>query len=524
MLAKFNNLGSVGIVKDTDPYLLPPNAWTDGENIRFYNNEVSKISGSSSQFDTSITDTKFIVPTIKWISSVPTLNWVYAGKTKVYATEDGVTHTNITRQVTGSDDDYTLDDGDSWTACHNQNILIMNNGKDSPQVWIPDTADLQNLPWVTGTSTWDSLGYTTQAIRSYKNFLIALQFKEGTSATNNPTMLAWSHPAEPFTAPSSWDYSDPTKLAGLQELSSTPGYIIDALKLRDYMIIYKDDAIINMAYTGGVYVFAFRDISSIFGLLSKNSVVEFFGKHFAVSNDDIIVHDGMNIESVLTDKLKREIFNNIDTTYYANSFVVPNYNKDEIWFCYPESGYSSCTKAAIWNYKTSAWSFRSLPSVNFISNGIAVVGDSTWDADSDTWDSDSTEWDSRSYNPTVRKLLGTTTTNVAEYDSGYTCCGTSYTSSITKEGISLGEQDMIKRVKSVYVKGKGAMNVYVGATMNQNDAVIWEGPFAIVPETDAQIRCRVTGRYHAIKFEFVGDYAHSIQEYVMEFVPTGQGR
>ena len=45
-------LGSVGIVQDTPSVLLPPEAWSDGRNVRFHNESVSKISGHLSILDT----------------------------------------------------------------------------------------------------------------------------------------------------------------------------------------------------------------------------------------------------------------------------------------------------------------------------------------------------------------------------------------------------------------------------------------------------------------------------------------
>ena len=49
-------LGSVGIVQDTPSVLLPPEAWSDGRNVRFDNESVSKISGHLSILDTGSTN------------------------------------------------------------------------------------------------------------------------------------------------------------------------------------------------------------------------------------------------------------------------------------------------------------------------------------------------------------------------------------------------------------------------------------------------------------------------------------
>ena len=36
-----DNVGEVGIVKDVEPYKLPPNVWSDGNNVRMDNRGVT---------------------------------------------------------------------------------------------------------------------------------------------------------------------------------------------------------------------------------------------------------------------------------------------------------------------------------------------------------------------------------------------------------------------------------------------------------------------------------------------------
>jgi hypothetical protein len=215
----------------------------------------------------------------------------------------------------------------------------------------------------------------------------------------------------------------------------------------------------------------------------------------------------------------------MDPTYYVKTFVAVNREKTEMWVCYPTTGSTSCNRALIWNWQNGSWSIRDLPDIHYIANGILPSDDPyIWSVDTETWAEDTTAWDERSYNPTVVKNMGVSNDTTYVFDSGYTFDGNSYSSYVEKQWITLGSPDTIKRIKSVYIKGKGEMNVYVGHAMHQYDAFTWEGPYNLDPSLDAQIRCRVTGRYHAIRFEFVGDSEHSIQGYDIEYVDTGYGR
>lgn len=509
------NAGQYGLIRDVDSIRIPINSWTDGKNIRFKSGEVLKSLGTLEALDPTPTDASFIIPVTKIISGVPTQYWIYAGGAKVYS-YDGTTEADITNTTA----DYTGGSGDLWSACVNQGLLVMANGKDVPQMWLGD--ELEDLIW-DGADTFADAGYNIKIIRNYKNFLIGLQFYNGT--VWNPYSVYWSNPAEPLTYPDSWDYTSATTLSGIQELTTTQGEIVDGLTLRDYFMVYKSDGITVMSNIGGQAVMGFRDLSSTTGLLAQNCVKEFFNQHFIVSTDDVVITDGNTIKSVIANKMRSKLFSEIDSTNYGKSFVIPYYNKTEMWICYPSTGNTYPNRALIWNWDEDTWSVRDLLSIRHASPGILwATSSNTWDSDTDTWDSDSTNWDDSAYNPTVNKLVGTNGTQILRMDEDYTLVDNSYESYITREWITLGKSDTIKRITAIYPKCEGICDISVGYSMHQNDPFTWEGPYRFDPDSDAQIRCRVTGRYHAVKFQFIGDSEHKLHSYDIEFVDTGQGR
>jgi len=522
-LISVDNAGDIGIVKDSDPYLLPPNAWTDGNNVRFLNGEISKVLGNTEVQVPTLTDVQFLMPATKWDTGVASKVWVYAGQDHVYYTDDGTTDVKITRQDTGVDDVYTGTTTDRWNGCVNQNVLFINNGVDAPQSWTDTT--LENLRW-DADDTWDDVGWKTKVLRAHKNFLFALQLDKGDSAGMNPNSVAWGEPAEPWAVPTTWDQSDTSSIAGQIELSSSEGQIIDALSLRDDLIIYKDAATYNLAYAGGQYVWQLRDISRNTGLFSQGAVVEVLGQHVFMSADDILITDGNQIKSIANKKVRNAIFSQIDTTYYAKTFAVPNVLKEEVWFCYPTSNSGYMNKAAVWNWTNSTWSFVDLPDVNYINYGTLYDSEdnANWDEDGESWDSDTSKWNESRFAQVLFKILGAANHSIRMFDVGYTNNGTTYSSFVERTGLKLGDSNTMKRITAIYPKASGPMDVYVGYAMHQNDAYTWEGPFSLTPETDAQIRCRVTGRYHAVRFVFTGDSDHKLLGYDIEYVDTGYGR
>ena len=110
---------------------------------------------------------------------------------------------------------------------------------------------------------------------------------------------------------------------------------MDGLQLRDTMIIYKRDYTWLMQWIGGQFVHNFREKFQ-FGGISNQCVAEFYGQHLVFTSDrDIVLHDGQNARSLIGNKLKLSLANEVDSTYAANSFVVEDYLNEEIWVCYP---------------------------------------------------------------------------------------------------------------------------------------------------------------------------------------------
>jgi hypothetical protein len=508
-ILRVTDLGAIGIVSDVDPTTLPPGAWTAGKNVRFSDGGVEKFLGHQSFATPSVTP-YYLVPTTK----STTLYWVYPGLDKVYSF-DGSTHADITRAA----GDYTGAAGDLWNGGVLNGVLVLNNGKDAPQMWTG--AVLSALTW-DATTTWADKGYTAKVIRPYRNFLVALDFNTGT--TRYPQTVYWSDRADPLTVPGDWDFADPANEAGQNELASTPGYCIDAEALRDALVIYKDDAIHTMQEVGGKFVHTFREVSKTTGILAQRCAKEFFGKHFVFGNDDCYVHDGQSIESVASRRIRRELYSAIDPTYYTRSFVVRNFSKSEMWCCFHETGSASISRAAVWNWKDGTWGHRELPACPHI--GYGVLFDSSdpvsWSADPNSWDSDTTTWDSRAYNPATQKLVAASASDLFEMDATPQFDGVNVTSYIERTGLVLDGLDTVKHVRAIYPRSSAAsLQVYIGAQIDFNAGYAWEGPYTFTPSTDSKVDVRSTGRLHAVRFVFPGGTVGDLQGYDLEYTPVG---
>lgn len=495
-----SNAGAIGVIQDRKPHELPPNAWSDALNVRMRNGFVEKFNGHSKAFGTPTVAPYNLIP-------APTATgylWLYLGLAKAYA-YDGTNHTDVTRAVGG---DYTATADQNWVVTNFQGIPVVTDGNDIPQQWLPASTGQR----LAALANWNA-NWTTRAIRSYKQFLVALDVTK--TGTRNPYMVKWSHPAVVGAVPSSWDEMDTTKDAGEYELSDSGGWCLDGITLRDTFIIYKEDAIWGMQFVGGTKVMRFFKIFDTIGALSRRCAVEFFnGKHFVFGTNDIIVHDGQNKISLLDDKLRKWWFNQINPTTYMRSFITIDNDFSEVWACAPTGSATLPDKAVVWGWKDNTLTVRDLPSVAGSAIGINNTGSvDTWNLDSGTWDSDPSPWDTRVYNPSVRKmfLARPSVANILLADDTNQFDMVDPTAYVERTGFGVPfvanappDTESIKFLSAVWprIEGTvgGVVKVYVGSSQRPGDTPVYQAPQDFVIGTTKQIPCRVSGRLLAFKF------------------------
>jgi hypothetical protein len=385
-------LGEVGLVTDLPFSELPLNAWTDVRNVRFRKGAVEKILGHVEALPGMLYPSEFLFQS----AMHGTAYWMYASPTQVGAT-DGANHVSITRASAP----YTMHPTYGWTGTSVEDIPVLNNGFDVPQVWDRPAlgtplVDLPNWP----------VGYSAGTICALKRYLVALNVTK--SGVNYPTMIKWSHEAPTGLLPTSWDEEDETNDAGEWTLPGEGGPLVDGSPLRDVLMLYKEFQTWQMQYVGGDFIFRFSRLFGHVGALSRRCALEFFsGRHLVFTGSDVVVHDGNTVDSIIEDRMKSFITNNLDEVNYFKSFIAIDVDNKEAWICWPGRGQSRCTFAAIWNWARNTWGIRELPAVSHAAQGLVVPIDAseTWAGAVGTWETDTAAWGDRSSDPTKRRLL-----------------------------------------------------------------------------------------------------------------------
>jgi len=379
-LVNIDNAGQYGIVTDIPPYQLPPNAWSGGNNVRVRNSGIKKCAGFEEVFASCPVPPHHIFP----VADGTSVYWVALGEEKAYVFKNqGGGWTNITRQTTGADVNYTTSEEEGWSHTIIGGVPVMTNFRDPPQFWATAGGVYATATKLVELSNWEASADLCKSIKSFKTFLIALNMDRST--VPYPKLVKWSNEAASHAPPTSWDEADATKDAGEYELADTPGDIIDGLQLGESFMIYKDDAIYIMNYIGTPFIFSFRLLSPTVGILSKNCVSEFSGGHFFFGKTNIYLNNGQTISPLLTDRMRREVFENLDGDNFKRSFTVADYNRNEMLACYPAGGYTYPNRAVIWNWNTNTLTIRDLPNPSSMGFGVAFVSTT-----SDAWGAETT--------------------------------------------------------------------------------------------------------------------------------------
>ena len=431
-LIPVENVGETGIVKDINPWQLPPNVWSDGNNVRAEHGAIVKspgyanvmatvpvapyyithlvsgvneywvvggltaihvyddstvstaLDGSIGAADTSITvdsttgfETNGSITIededIPYTGKTPTTftGCTRGGSAAIHADGTGVTRTKKWYDITrggGAGGAYETDPTENWTATVIGGVLVMTNGVDEPQYWELISGHPATIQKMQNLNNWTA-SEECKSMRAFRSFLVALNVTK--SGINYSRLVKWSTEAATQLTPTSWDEASATVDAGEYELADTKGGILDGLPLRDTFMIYKEDSIYGMTYVGTPFIFSFRQLSPSVGALSKNCVAEFDGGHFIFGNGDVYINDGQRVQSILPHKIRDYIFSEIDGANFKRSFVVADYGNTEMWACFPTptSSGNQCNKAVVWNWTNQAFTIRDIPDLAHIGYG-----------------------------------------------------------------------------------------------------------------------------------------------------------
>jgi hypothetical protein len=495
--------------EDLPPFDCPPEVWNIAEEVHFRQAPAERVTQARQIYGDSTLNAHPLHLRNSFFAGDNV--WVAMTENNMFAVEPDGTWSSI---VDTANEPATVSAND-FTSCELNGVPVFNYGG-KPVYWLRDPlTDSDELP------DWPA-GSTCAVIRSYKNYLIALNVFD----TNDyPSLIRWSDAAEPGTIPASWTPGTTTDAGEFSAGGSNEG-ITDGLALRDVFMVYKPHASYVMQYVGGNSIMSLRQLSETMGALAANCVAELNGNHIILGQGDVYITDGQTIRSLVKDKVRVKLFREMDETYFYESYVVANPLQNEVWICFPEVGQKYASRALIWHSTTNQFSWRSLlfgdatgsdagsPHMAFGNTGELLSGELNWDDRTTNWDTDTATWNEYSSLPSISGLLAikmnaTANTGLILMDApnGQDTSLVSKPALLQKLGMDLGSRDSVKYVSEVWPRITGtagtALVMRVGGQMEPDDLVFW-GPYVdYVIGVTRKIDTRVTARFLA--FEIASD-------------------
>lgn len=404
MILTVNAVDKVGMVRDSQMEVMPPEAWSFVVDMLLRNGKAQSRNPAK-----AVLGTPGVPPYWGFNYRIGAVKlWFYAGLQRVYATA-GSTQYDVTR----ASGNYNTTESDRWSGGNFNGAIIINNGVDVPQMMTTIDPSTQVFSALTN---WPA-NTRCRTLRFFKSYAVALDITK--AGVRYPLLVKWSHQTDPGAIPSSWDHTNPAVDAGETPLADTQGTVVDLLAMGDTAIVYKEDSVWSMRLVGGDQIFAFNKKFSEFGILAPNCAAAIpDGSHVVLTANDVVLHNGQTFRSIAEDRIRQYIFDNLDMSRAYRCYVVTNTALHEVWVCVPNLGGVEPTTAYCWNWDTQAWSIKSLPNTSYIAMGYVDAGSTgTWDGDTGTWDSDSSTWNTVEYSSSSLQPIGFSAANTKIYDT-----------------------------------------------------------------------------------------------------------
>lgn len=546
------NLGGAGVNTDANPYDLPQNAFSRADNVIFdegraqrapvfknlfdpileevtYDNVLGSYDSNSGTFNSaagaSIYDSRFI-------GSYETPS---GGKTLFICDKLG----KVRSYPNGVLDDVTpggtlVNNEEPWTHAQIAGISFLARKDMVPYVRTL-SSDLTYKPMNAGEGAQWLATDTCAVIRSYLDYAIALNITKDN--IEYPTMVKWSDsigygvPTETIV----WDATATTNNAGENVLGEIKSPLLDGLALGSQFIIYAEDQVWLMEFTGSELVFNFRRLFNTGGIINTNCVTEVEGKHFVFGQNDIYMHDGVGIKSIADGRVRRTIYESLDRNAARRFFVSHDSQENLVYFNYVSKesrvGFRNtlfCNRAALYNYRTDTWSFMDLPNVVGGTDGEVVLTNYIYRNLSNSYNEYNTSYSAftqatpkcLAYLSIVDDNNGLTESRIFAVDlstQGVISLPASeeaYRPAVLERiGVDLAEPNGgirdYKILKSVapqieYFDSDNTVEFKFGASDLPTQPVIWHTSFSFNPETEYKIDTKAYGRYLAYQAEFPG--------------------
>jgi len=371
---------------------------------------------------------------------------------------------------------YVTPTDQRWRFTQFGNVLVAANGGNR----------LQGLNVDSSTNFSDLAADAPQSryITVVRDFVVSGYVNE---STVRPNRVQWSALGDE----SSWANSATTQ-ADFQDIPD--GGSVVGLTGGEFGLVFMDRSIHRMSYVGSPLVFQFDNISRNLGCYEANTIIQYGGTSFFLSDDGFYACDGQRVIPIGNEKVNRFFFADVnDGLLPLMSAAVDPFRKLVIW-AYPSVGSATVNKLLIFNYEINKWTSgttnasrigtSSTPS--FTLEGLDIFGN---------LDTIESSLDSRIWLNGKLQFAGVKDTKIVTFS------GVNNTAFIETGDIEVpGATSAITMAKPIVDNGSG--NVALVSRRLLNEQVVFGSQS--VADAENRVSIRGVGRYHRLQLTPTG--------------------
>lgn len=324
----------------------------------------------------------------------------------------------------------------------------------------------------------DSTAPVARFITVVRDFVVVANTLESTTRYSN--RVRWSG----INDETEWTYSQTTQ-ADYQDIPD--GGNIVGITGGEFGLVFLDRSIVRMSYIGTPLIFQFDNISRGTGCLEANSIAQYQGVTFFLSDDGFYMCDGQKVTPIGSEKVDRYFFETLNLSDISTmSAAVDPIRKLVVWN-YPTSG--NVRKLLIYNFKTGRWTDAET-SMNYISD--ASTGNVTMedlDTISGSLDALDQSLDSAAYIGGQHFLGGTFGTSI------YSLTGLPSAGYVETGDIDVGANSVVTLARP-QIDG-GSASVAIASRSRLDGAITYSDDVAASDEN--RVSLRSSGRYHRLR-------------------------
>jgi hypothetical protein len=255
-----------------------------------------------------------------------------------------------------------------------------------------------------------------------------------------------------------------------------------------------------MSYVGSPLVFQFDNISRNLGCFEANSIIQYSGTTFFLSDDGFYACDGQQIIPIGNEKVNRFFFDDADQgILHLMSAAVDPYRKLVIW-AYPSNNSAKADKLIIYNFQTQKWT-SGITTVDFVATSstpsVTLEGLDAYG----NLETIATSFDSRLWLGGKLQFAGVRGAKIVTFS------GSPMTATIETGDIEVpGSTSAITMAKPTVDNGSG--NVALVSRRLLDQPVVFGTQS--VADAENRVSIRGIGRYHRLQLTPTGSWTNAI--------------